>query len=279
MSSMLARSSMAQARASIILQPPFSMDTALSLALLLVRNPAVASISLPASRLMLRTWIFSLMLNKDRPDGAAVGEDLDLVVGDGLHECHLTCSRILEGEGTAVVLVGVVLLVLLHIWLHHLLLDELTVERATVGLFGCPAYGIFVVRHVADKSLGALSHMWAGRRSRTKPTWTGLLDCLATGDMATGKMPLKAARKEAAKRLVSPPCLPRAYTRRAVSATPPALRCNVLYTFDLRCPLDFAPCCANCMVASFECLLVAKLVRLVWHHADKVRLQSCSFTS
>ena len=75
---------------------------------------------------------------------------------------------------------------------------ELTVERAAAGLFGCPAYGVFVVGYIADESSGAPSHVWVGRRSPSKPTWPGLLDCLAAGGIAAGKMPLEAARKEAA---------------------------------------------------------------------------------
>ena len=80
------------------------------------------------------------MLNKEHPDGAAFGKDLNLVVGKGLHERCLTCNRILEGDSTLAEFVGVVLLVLFNDWLRHLLLDELRVKRDTVGLFGCPVY-------------------------------------------------------------------------------------------------------------------------------------------
>jgi 8-oxo-dGTP pyrophosphatase MutT (NUDIX family) len=55
-----------------------------------------------------------------------------------------------------------------------------------------------VVGYIADESSGAPSHVWVGRRSPSKPTWPGLLDCLAAGGIAAGKMPLEAARKEAA---------------------------------------------------------------------------------
>ena len=66
---------------------------------------------------------------------------------------------------------------------------ELTVERSAAGLFGCPAYGAFVVGYVDDG--GAPSRVWVGRRSPARPTWPGLLDCLAAGGVAAGEMPLE----------------------------------------------------------------------------------------
>ena len=52
-----------------------------------------------------------------------------------------------------------------------------------------------------------------------------------------------------------------------------ALKRDVLYTFDLRCPSDFAPRCVDGEVDSFECLPVAELVRLVRCHADEVQFK------
>ena len=131
---------------------------------------------------------------------------------------------------------------------------ELTVERAAAGLFGCPAYGVFVVGYIADESSGAPSHVWVGRRSPSKPTWPGLLNCLAAGGIAAGKMPLEAARKEAAGEAGISAALNAGirpsggvcYTGDALGAS------DVLYTFDLRCPADFAPRCADGKVASYR---------------------------
>ena len=117
---------------------------------------------------------------------------------------------------------------------------ELTVERSAAGLFGCPAYGVFVVGYVDDG--GAPSHVWVGRRSPARPTWPGLLDCLAAGGVAAGEMPLKAARREAAEEAGIPPDLAAGirpsgggcYT--GFDETGWALKRDVLYTFDLRCP-------------------------------------------
>ena len=50
-------------------------------------------------------------------------------------------------------------------------------------MFGCPAY----------------SHLWLGKRSDDKPTWPGLLDCIAAGGIAAGDAPYKAMVKECAE--------------------------------------------------------------------------------
>jgi len=159
---------------------------------------------------------------------------------------------------------------------------ELTVERAAAGLFGCPAYGVFVVGYVAaddGSSSGAPSHVWVGRRSPSKQTWPGLLDCLAAGGVAAGEMPLEAARREAAEEAGISGALAGCirpsggvcYT--GFDETRWALKRDVLYTFDLRCPPDFAPRCADGEVDSFECLPVSELVRLIRCHADEVRFK------
>jgi hypothetical protein len=54
---------------------------------------------------------------------------------------------------------------------------ELTVERAAAGLFGSPAFGVFVVGYVPDSTMGIPSHVWVGKRSPTKPTWLAQLSC------------------------------------------------------------------------------------------------------
>lgn len=156
---------------------------------------------------------------------------------------------------------------------------ELTVERAASGLFGCPAYGVFVVGYVADQVTGVPSHVWLGRRSPIKATWPGLLDCLAAGGMAAGQMPLEAARKEAAEEAGISPDLAATirpsggvcYT--GIDETRWALKRDVLFTFDLRCPVDFTPQCADGEVASFECLPVAELVRLIQCHANEIQFK------
>ena len=156
---------------------------------------------------------------------------------------------------------------------------ELSVERAAAGLFGCPAYGVFVVGYVPDSTTGIPSHVWVGKRSPTKPTWGGLLDCLAAGGMAAGQMPLEAARKEAAEEAGISPTLAMSirpsggvcYT--GFDETRWALKRDVLFTFDLRCPADFVPQCIDGEVASFECVPINELVRLIQQHADKIQFK------
>ena len=54
------------------------------------------------------------------------------------------------------------------------------VERAAAPLLGAPAYGVFCTAYVQDAS-GAPAEVWLGRRSKSKPTWPGLLDSVAAG--------------------------------------------------------------------------------------------------
>lgn len=86
-----------------------------------------------------------------------------------------------------------------------------------------------------------------------KPTWPGLLDCLAAGGMAAGKMPLEVARKEAVGEAgISAALNAGIRPSGGVYYTGDALKRDVLYTFDLRCPADFAPRCADGKVASYR---------------------------
>ena len=218
------------------------------------------------------------------PEVFSVSEDsvtLRAEVGTNVQERTIAVARVLDAlraEGSVPMLEG---------WRNELFAirssffapTELTVERAAAGLFGCPAYGVFVVGYVADEATGVPSHVWIGRRSPTKPTWPGLLDCLAAGGMAAGEIPLEAARKEAAEEAGISAALAAnirpsggvCYT--GFDQTRWALKRDVLYTFDLRCPADFKPQCTDGEVASFECLPVAELVRLLQRHADEVQFK------
>jgi 8-oxo-dGTP pyrophosphatase MutT (NUDIX family) len=157
-----------------------------------------------------------------------------------------------------------------------------TVERSAAGLFGCPAYGVFVVGYVADdeSTPGVPSRVWVGRRSPTKQTWPNLLDCLAAGGMPAGSLPLEAVRKEAAEEAGMHPNLASnirpsggvCYT--GLDETGWALKRDVLYTFDLLCPADFVPSCTDGEVASFECVSVDDLVSLIMRHAhDEIQFK------
>ena len=133
---------------------------------------------------------------------------------------------------------------------------ELTVKRAAAGLFGCPAYGVFVVGYIADESSGAPSHVWVGRRSPS-PSRRGRGCSTAWPRAAWPRARCRSRWRERRRpgRPGSPPRSTRASARPAASATPEtrsALKRDVLYTFDLRCPADFAPRCADGKVASYR---------------------------
>eukprot|EP00966_Prymnesium_polylepis_P080674 1869250-Prymnesium_polylepis.2 len=76
---------------------------------------------------------------------------------------------------------------------------RLVVERAAGPLFGLPSYGCFTNGFVAADGGRRPTHVWLGKRSESKPTWPGLLDCIAAGGIAAGDAPYKAVVKECAE--------------------------------------------------------------------------------
>jgi len=151
---------------------------------------------------------------------------------------------------------------------------SLVVERAAAGLFGAPAYGVFVNCYTEGAD-GRPASMWLARRAKSKPTWPGLLDCLAAGGMAAGEMPLGAIRKEAAEEAGVPPRLAGAiqpaggvcYT--GFDETGWALKRDVLYTFDLRCGDDFVPRAVDGEVEEFSLTPMDEVARLVERQAGE----------
>lgn len=150
----------------------------------------------------------------------------------------------------------------------------LHVERAAAGLFGCPAYGTFINGYKADAD-GLPTHMWIGRRSATKQTWPGLLDCLAAGGIAAGEMPVEATRKEAMEEAGLPEALldsirpSGGVCYNGFDATGWALKRDVLYTFDLRCPDDFVPEAVDGEVESFQLVPMDDVARMVARQNDE----------
>ena len=152
--------------------------------------------------------------------------------------------------------------------------ESLVVERAAAGLFGAPAYGVFVTGYTEDAN-GTPEAMWLGRRSATKQTWPGLLDCLAAGGMAAGQLPLQAIRKEAAEEAGLPASLAAAIRPaggvcyNGFDQTGWALKRDVLYTFDVRCPADFTPVPVDGEVSSFKLVPIDEVAQLIARHADE----------
>lgn len=53
-------------------------------------------------------------------------------------------------------------------------------ERAAVPFFGLKGYGVHVNGFVTDDD-GNVSHMWVGKRSKTKSLWPSMLDHIVAG--------------------------------------------------------------------------------------------------
>mmetsp|Transcript_59742 Transcript_59742/g.137037 ORF Transcript_59742/g.137037 Transcript_59742/m.137037 type:complete len:324 (-) Transcript_59742:152-1123(-) len=125
----------------------------------------------------------------------------------------------------------------------------LLVERAAAGIFGFPAYGVFVNGFTAAADDATPTALWLGRRAANKPTWPGLLDCLAAGGVSAGKLPTEAMQEECREEASMPeeliarvrPAGGVCYTSFDESGW--ALKRDVLYCFDLHCPSDFQPLC------------------------------------
>ena len=121
------------------------------------------------------------------------------------------------------------------------------VERAAAPLLGAPAYGVFCTAYVQDDS-GAPAEVWLGRRSKSKPTWPGLLDSVAAGGLAAGELPRDAMAAECQEEAgVAEDLLHGLKPVGAVSYTgfhqdrDWAVKPDTLFCFDLAVPRDWAP--------------------------------------
>jgi hypothetical protein len=160
---------------------------------------------------------------------------------------------------------------------HFHAAPSLYVERAAAGLFGCPAYGVFLNGFVADGGDDGWggprpTALWLGRRSRSKPTWPGLLDCLAAGGVAAGKLPAQAMVDECMEEADVPEAMARralassAISYCSIDETGWALKRDCLFTFDLRCPAaGWTPACHDGEVDSFELMPLEAVAELVAH--------------
>lgn len=118
----------------------------------------------------------------------------------------------------------------------------LLLERAAAPWFGLCAYGVHLNGFVRTAQ-GI--EMWLGRRARDKPSEPGKLDQLVAGGQPAGlglhANLLKESWEEAG--------IPAALAARAVPVgavsycreTPPGLRPDVLFVYDLELPSDFTP--------------------------------------
>lgn len=126
-------------------------------------------------------------------------------------------------------------------------------ERAAVAHFGLRAYGVHLTGYVR-KSDGL--HIWVARRSRTKPTYPGMLDNTVAGGQPAGlglvDNLVKECREEAS--------IPEALARQAVpigivtycQEHRDGLKPDLLYNFDLELPAEFTPRPNDDEIESFE---------------------------
>lgn len=123
----------------------------------------------------------------------------------------------------------------------------LVVERAAGPLFGLPAYGCFTNGFVCADGGDRPTHVWLGRRSRTKPTWPMLLDCVAAGGIAAGQSVSSAMARECLEEAGIPPDVSAglrpvggvSYT--GFNEDGWGIKSDVLFTFDLQLPASFQP--------------------------------------
>lgn len=124
---------------------------------------------------------------------------------------------------------------------------DLLIERAAAPLFGGCSYGVFVNGYVCDGPSSTPSKIWLGRRAHTKPTWPGLLDCVAAGGIAAGALPVAAMQEECGEEAgIMPELAACAQPAGGVSYTGFnedgwGLKQDVLFTFDLQLPASFEP--------------------------------------
>jgi len=145
----------------------------------------------------------------------------------------------------------------------------LIIERAAAPLIGAPAYGVFVNGYVTGDNTQRPTAVWLGRRSLSKPTWPGLLDCVVAGGLAAGELPFGAMLKECSEEAgISPELASCARPAGGVSYTGFSqdgwgVKRDVLYTFDLRVPASFEPRAVDGEVESFALRTVEEVAAML----------------
>lgn len=147
---------------------------------------------------------------------------------------------------------------------------ELIVERAAAVLFGVPAYGVFVNGYTCEDTPNYPTHVWVGRRSKTKQTWPSRMDSLAAGGLAAGVLPRQAILNECAEEAG----IEESYVQERIKATSAVsytgfnddmwgLKRDVLFCFDLELPPDFEPVPVDGEMETFEKVSIESLVEML----------------
>mgnify|MGYP001375515625 CR=1 FL=1 len=138
------------------------------------------------------------------------------------------------------------------------------IERAAVPLFGIRAYGVHLNGYVRKNGV---THLWIGRRSRTKQTYPGMLDNAVAGGLPHGLTARECLIKECAEEAGIPKALAEeALPAGAITYTgtmPEGLRRDVLYCYDLELPADFRPVCHDGELEAFMLMPVEEVAAIV----------------
>ena len=142
----------------------------------------------------------------------------------------------------------------------------LTIDRASVAWFGVRAYGQHLNGFVRRD--GEML-MWLGRRSRSKPSFPGMLDQLVAGGLPHGI----ALDDNLAKECWEEATIPATMAARAVPVgtvsyareTDAGLKADLLFNYDLELPTDFVPRANDGEMEEFLLLPLAEVAALVEH--------------
>ena len=140
------------------------------------------------------------------------------------------------------------------------------IDRASVAYFGVRAYGQHLNGFVRD---GGDIRMWLGRRSRSKPSFPGMLDQLVAGGLPYG-IPLQ---QNLAKECWEEAAIPEALAAQALPVgvvsycreTDAGLKADVLFNYDLELPIDFVPRANDGEMEAFLLLPLQEVAALVEH--------------
>lgn len=145
----------------------------------------------------------------------------------------------------------------------------LTIDRASVAYFGVRAYGQHLNGYVRD---GDALLMWLGRRSRSKPSYPGMLDQLVAGGLPHG-IPLQ---DNLAKECWEEAAIPAELARQAIPVgtvsycreTDTGIKADLLFNYDLELPAGFVPRANDGEMEEFLLLPLAEVARLVEHSEE-----------
>jgi len=140
----------------------------------------------------------------------------------------------------------------------------MAMERAAVPFFGIRAYGVHLTGFV--RRADGL-HVWVARRSKTKPTYPGMLDNTVAGGQPEGLSLIDNVIKECQEEASIPEALAR--QARPIGVVTyclehrDGLKPDVLFNYDLELPEDFIPKPNDDEIEHFELWPVRRVLERV----------------